>query len=255
MPQLPTLSATFVAAALAAPLLPAPAAAQRGYPSEREYTAERNATVDARGARRVEVEGQSGTLRVVGVSGISEARVRGTARASREAWLADIKLVARREGDVLVVRADIPDWDERRWGSDDWDEGGTRSLDLVVEVPRGIAARVDDGSGAAEVRGVGALELHDGSGELEIADVASLDVTDGSGELRITGVRGDVRVRDGSGAVVVRDVRGTVTVVSDGSGSIDVNDVEGDFVVERDGSGGIDYADVRGDVSVPRRRR
>ena len=250
MRHLPALPAALLAAALAAPLLPAAAAAQRSWDEEREYTAERTATVDARGARRVEVEARSGTLRVVGVAGLSQARIRGTARASRESWLADIKLDARREGDVVVVRADIPDWEERDWT----DGGGTRALDLVIEVPRGIAARVEDGSGEAELRGLGALELRDGSGAIEVADVGSLDVTDGSGELRISGVRGDVRVRDGSGAVIARDVTGTLTVLSDGSGSIEVDGVGGDFVVERDGSGGIDYADVRGAVSVPRRR-
>ena len=236
-----------------------------------DYTAPRNATVDARGARRVEIEGRSGILRVTGVDGLGEVRVRGTARASREAWLADIKLVARREGDVVIVQADIPDmeWrDSHGWGNN------TRALDLVIEVPKGIATRVEDGSGEAEIRGVGALDVRDGSGTLEIEDVASATVVDGSGELRVRTVRGDVRVTDGSGAITVEDVtgtvtidedgsgeievervRGAVTVGEDGSGSIGVRNVGGDFVVRRDASGGIDYADVRGRVDVPRRSR
>ena len=253
---------------LALVALPVRGAAAQDYD---DFTSPRNATVDARGARRVEIEGRSGTLRVVGVDGLGEVRVRGTARASREGWLADIKLVARREGDAVVVRADIPDRDTR----DSWDgEYHTRALDLEVEVPKGIAADVEDGSGELEIRDVGALEVHDGSGSLEIEDVASARIVDGSGEVRVRNVRGDVRVTDGSGTINVRDVggaltvdedgsgsieaervRGAVTIGRDGSGSIDVRDVGGDFVVRNDGSGGIDYADVRGRVDVPRRRR
>lgn len=218
------------------------------------YAAPRDAAVSARGARRVEIEAEAGSLRVVGVAGLAEVRVRGTARASRREWLDAIRLEARREGDAVVVRAVIPDDDEGGRGWRDGWRDGWRGLDLVVEVPRGIAARVEDGSGEVEIRDVGALELRDGSGEVEIVGVASATVEDGSGALRLRDVRGDVRVRDGSGAVVVERVGGTVTVEHDGSGGIDVRTVAGDFVVERDGSGGIDHAGVRGRVTLPPRR-
>ena len=236
-----------LAAAIAAAAAPRPLLAQRSYVGD-EYTAARTADVDARGARRLEVEGRSGTLRIEGVDGLSQVRVRGTARASRREWLDAIRLVARRDGDVVVVRADIPDWNTR----DDWSDGNnTRSLDLVLEVPRGMAADVVDGSGELEIRGVGALDLRDGSGEVEVEDVGSARIEDGSGEVRVRGVRGDLRVNDGSGDILASGVRGSVTVGSAGSGSVDVRDVGGDFTIEEGRGRGVTYRDVRGQVRIP----
>jgi hypothetical protein len=238
--------------AAAALILPSAARAQRSGDDTPEFSAPRKATVDARGARAVRIEGAAGVLRVVGVEGRDDVRVRGVARADRRDDLAGIRLEARREGDAVVVRADVAeeDGDDRgRW------RGGwsARALDLVVEVPRGIAARVEDGSGDLSVDGVGALDLRDGSGGVEITDVASARVEDGSGSIRVRGVRGDLRVRDGSGSIEAERVGGTFTVEHDGSGSIDARSIDGDFVVERDGSGGITHGGVVGRVSVPRR--
>ena len=240
------LSVVFpLAAALAGSAVPL--LAQRTYVGD-EYTATRTADVDARGARRLEVEGQSGTLRIQGVDGLSQVRVRGTARASRREWLDQIRLVARREGDAVVVRADIPEWN----GRDSWSDGnGVRSLDLVLEVPRGMAADVVDGSGELEIRGVGALDLRDGSGEIDVEDVGSARIEDGSGEVRVRGVRGDLRVDDGSGDILASGVRGSVTVGSSGSGGVDVRDVGGDFTIEEGRGRGVTYHDVRGQVRIP----
>jgi hypothetical protein len=229
-------------------LAPAAASAQN-YPGD-GYTAEREADVDARGARRVEVEGRAGFLRVRGVEGLTRVRVRGTARASRREVLERIRIEARREGDVVVVRADVPDRrDDDRWGDD------LRALDLTVEVPRGIAANVVDGSGELEVRGVGALDLKDGSGEIDVEDVGPTRIDDGSGEIRVRDVRGDLRVSDGSGSIEASRVRGSVTVERDGSGGIDVRGVDGDLTVDRARARAISYADVRGRVDVPRDER
>lgn len=218
---------------------------------ENEYTAPREADVDARGARRLRVEGRAGFLRVRGVDGLAQVRVRGTARASRRAALDEIRLVARREGDAVVVRADIPDRSGvARWG-DGWGDNDVRALDLTLEVPRGLAADVVDGSGALEVRGVGALDVTDGSGEITLEDVGPTRVEDGSGEIRVAYVRGDLRVTDGSGGIAVRGVRGSVVVERDGSGGIDVRDVDGDLTVERARARGLAYAGVRGRVTVP----
>lgn len=216
-----------------------------------EYTAPRPATVDARGARRLAVEGKAGVLRIRGVDGIGEVRVRGTARASRRELLEEIRLVARREGDVVVVRADIPDRDDRGWTDGDH----FRGLDLVLEVPRGIATDVVDGSGEIEIRGVGALDVKDGSGEIDVEDVASARIEDGSGEIRVRDVRGDLRLHDGSGSIDVAGVRGSVVVERDGSGGVDVRDVGGDFTIQEGRGRGVSYRDVRGAVRVPVDRR
>ncbi|MGH7719768.1 MAG: DUF4097 family beta strand repeat-containing protein, partial [Gemmatimonadaceae bacterium] len=227
-----------------------------------DETAPRSASVSAAGARRIQVEAHAGSLRIEGRSGLNEVRATGTARASRRDDLEDIKLIAERNGDVVVVRADIPDSD---WGNR-W-----RALDMVIEVPDNLPLEVDDGSGGVEISAVSGLDLNDGSGEVDIRDVRGpLVVEDGSGELRIDKVRGDVTIRDGSGEITIADVQGSVLVEEDGSGSIETRgvtgnvrvrddgsgsiraeDVGGDFVVDRDGSGGVRHRNVRGTVRVP----
>ncbi|HJQ12128.1 MAG TPA: hypothetical protein VJ840_13945 [Gemmatimonadaceae bacterium] len=230
------------------------------------YTAPRNAVVNAAGARLVEVEAGAGSLRVEGKQGLSQVQVTGTARASSQGILNEIRLIAERRGDRVFIKADIP---EHNGYYDNYDA----SLDLVVEVPQGMNADIADGSGDTKIYNVGELDAADGSGELLIDGAQSVRVTDGSGSLTIENVRGDVRVNDGSGEIDVRNVAGSFTVESDGSGGISATDVRGSVVVRNDGSGGIDvskvgkdfrvenkgsgnidYADVTGSVDIPDRR-
>jgi hypothetical protein len=234
------------------------------------YTAPRNAVVDAAGAKSVEVEAGAGTLRVEGKAGLRQVQVTGTARSSSQQFLARIKLIAERRGDVVFIKADIPDG-ERGYNYDDF----SAALDLVIEVPQGINADVSDGSGDTKISNIGSLDATDGSGSFSvIGATGSVRVTDGSGDLTIENVGGDVKVDDGSGDINVRnvtgsftvesdgsggiyatDVRGSVIVENDGSGSIEVNKVGKDFRVESKGSGSIDYADVSGKIDIPERHR
>ena len=233
-----------------------------------DYTAPRNAVVDAAGARSVEVEAAAGSLRIEGKAGLKQVQVTGTARASSQSFLSEIRLIAERRGDVVFIKADIPDGE---WGRDHDNYAG--ALDLVVQVPQGINAEVSDGSGDARVFNVGALEASDGSGDFSVDGAASVRITDGSGNLRIENVGGDVRVNDGSGEIDVRnvtgsftvetdgsgsitatDVRGSVIVENDGSGEIEVNKIGRDFRVENKGSGNIDYTSVSGQINIPDRR-
>jgi hypothetical protein len=181
-----------------------------------DYTAPRNAAVDATGARAVEVEAAAGILRVEGKPGLRQVQVTGTARSSSQQFLSQIKLIAERRGDVVFIKADIPD---RDWGSG-WRDDHWAGLDLVIQVPQGINAEVSDGSGDAKIFNVGSLEAS-----------------------------------DGSGGIHARDVKGSVVVESDGSGSIEVQQVGRDFRVESKGSGSIDYSAVSGAVNIPERHR
>jgi len=254
--------------AIAAPFLfgPVMAKAQSGG----DYSAPRNAAVDASGAKSVRVEAGAGILRIEGKPGLTRVQVTGTARASSKNVLNDIKLIAERRGDEIFIKSDMPENDGSWFNSDDWNA----ALDLVIEVPQGLDANVSDGSGDTEVRNVGALDASDGSGAFEIDGAKSVRITDGSGELVIKNVGGDVRVRDGSGDIEARNVSGSFTVESDGSGGIYATDIKGSVVVEHDGSGEINatrvgrdlivqskgsgevsYEGVTGRVDIPERRR
>src|SRR5882724_7731565 len=233
------------------------------------YTAPRNALVDAAGAKTVEVDAAAGILRVEGKPGLRQVQVTGTARASSQGLLNQIKLIAERRGDLVFIKADMPE--NGGWRDYNWSVG----LDLVILVPQGINTDISDGSGDTKIFNVGALEASDGSGDFSVDGAAgSVRIKDGSGNLSIENVGGDVTVDDGSGDINVRnvsgsftvesdgsggiyatDVRGSVVVQNDGSGEIEVNKVGKDFRVESKGSGSIDYADVSGRVDIPERHR
>lgn len=254
------------AAFAAAPFLMASAAHAQG-----AYTSPRNAVVDAAGARTVEVEAAAGILRVEGKAGLRQVQVTGTARASSQQFLNRIKLIAERRGDVVFIKADIPD---NEWNSG-FNGNHSAALDLVIQVPQGINADVSDGSGDAKILNVGSLEATDGSGDFSVdGATGSVSMTDGSGNLTIENVGGDVKVRDGSGDIEVRnvtgsftvesdgsggiyatDIRGSVVVQNDGSGGIEVNKIGRDFTVESKGSGSIDYTAVSGKIDIPERHR
>lgn len=238
--------------------------------AQNEYREPRNAEVDARGARSVRIEAEGGSLRVEGHQGISQVRVRGTARTTWRNRLDDIKLVAERRGDVVLIKADIPD-NDGGWRAFD---NGFMGLDLVIEVPLSLRLDVEDGSGEAHFLNTGPITLDDGSGEIEIrgarGDVViddgsgeivldgvegNVTIEDGSGEIRVRNVTGSVRLDDGSGGIDVSGVGGTVRVGNDGSGNIDVDRVGGDFVVDSDGGGSIRFDTVKGSVRIPERKR
>jgi hypothetical protein len=238
-----------------------------------DYTSPRNADVSASGARSIRIEAAAGILKVEGRPGISEVRIKGTARTNRRRLLDDIKLIAERRGSEVFIKADMPEirgfWDGMR---DDYDQV---MLDLVIEVPTTIPLDVKDGSGEAEFINTGELELSDGSGEIRVRGTrGDVRISDGSGNITIEDVKGSVRVNDGSGNIRGRDITGnfvvsddgsgdidvssiggTMRVDNDGSGNIDVDRVTGDFVVDHDGSGSIRYDTVKGKVDIPDRKR
>lgn len=245
---------------LAAGFVTTSPAAAVGYCAHR---AERQATLDAAGATRVEVVARAGSLRITGRPGVKALSATGTACASDAGQLAEVRISATRQGATLRIEALVP---EARGA------GASNTLDLAIDVPDSLPLQVDDTSGSLEVRGVAALELSDSSGEILVENVAgAVSVRDSSGEMHLDRVGGDVRVsessgeievtrvggsveveEDSSGDIRVADVKGSVLVRRDSSGGIDVREVGGDFRVDHDGSGGIQHAGVRGRVSLPK---
>ncbi len=216
-----------------------------------DVTAPRNATVDARGAKIIQVYAAAGGLRIEGRTGITQVKVRGTAHASSRDHLENIKLIAERRGDVVYIKADIPE------NNGFFSFGNYNSaLDLVIEVPQTIALDVEDGSGDSKFINVGPLKLLDGSGDIEINGVkGDVSVQDGSGEMTVESVDGTVRVVDGSGGITASNIAGDFIVEADGSGDIDVSHIAGNFTVQAKGSGSISSSDVKGKIDIPDRHR
>jgi len=210
------------------------------------HEAERAATLAVSTGDRLHVIARAGSLRVEGRPGVREVRVRARACASSAELLEQLTLETGRAGSEIRVEASQVDHEGFRLFGRSY-----AMLDMVLEVPEGMEARIEDGSGGAEVSGTGALRIDDGSGELILRGIrGAIDLHDGSGEVTIDGVEGNVTIVDGSGELDVRGVTGSVNV-RDGSGQIRVADVGGDFTVRADGSGGIEHRDVRGNISIP----
>jgi hypothetical protein len=237
---------TILVSVLAGAVVVSPGLAQ----SNCRYEADRSAMVRASSGDALRLIARAGSLTIRGVEGLDEVRVRGRACASSEELLEELVLETDHSGST--IRVEVPEIDE----GGGWFSGNRHAaLHLDIEVPKGMAATIEDGSGDARIEGLGALNLVDGSGDLDITDInGDLDIDDGSGRVRVSGIEGRIRVEDGSGEIDIRDVDGNVEI-DDGSGSIDVRNVTGDFIVRDDGSGGIDYANVTGRVDIPRRER
>jgi hypothetical protein len=236
------------------------------------FTAERSLTVSADGVSVLNIDAGSGALHVEGRPDLVEIRVTGSACASREEDLTELRLtVDEGPGGEITLSAHYPERRDRALGDN------TARIDLTVLIPRGMDVDLDDSSGDLEVSGTGDLRVDDSSGSirvygidgsvsiddssggLELWDVSGdVEIEDGSGGLEVRDIRGSLRLRDGSGGIAIADVEQDVLIESDGSGGIEVRGVGGDFVVALDRSGGIRHSDVRGRVEIPvdpRRRR
>lgn len=214
-----------------------------------------------------------------------DVAIAGRACASSQAALDELRVVQERKGDTLEVRLERSGGIARKLFGNRY-----ARLDVTATLPRGMAIRVDVGSGDAAVAGVASLRASVGSGDLEASDIdghvtvnvgsgdvqledigtlrvdaiGSGDVTAarvrgdasvgsiGSGDFDVYGAGGDVEVGSvGSGDAGLRNVAGSVRVGSVGSGDIEATGVRGDLVVRSIGSGNIDHRGVGGNVDLP----
>lgn len=225
---------------LAALLLPTLAAAD-----DCKFTAERSATIDAAGSKRIVIAAGAGELDIAGDSGGS-ARAKGRACASSAELLDSIQIETRREGDTVRVRAVMPEWQEGAFTINRY-----ATLDLSVLVPKGAVLSVDDSSGDLRLRDVQAAEVADSSGDLTVRNIAGdLSVTDSSGEISLQQVGGKLHLKDSSGDVEIDDVRGDIEVEVDSSGDLEIKRVAGGVHIESDSSGDIEISEVQRDVTI-----
>jgi DUF4097 and DUF4098 domain-containing protein YvlB len=230
------------------------------------YNAPRNAEINAAGLKLLAVQIGPDDLTIHGEPGLTNVVVRGTACASDQSWLPEIKLEAGRQGDTANVVAHDRDHaiNFSFFGS------SYAYLKLDVRVPQSLAIKLQEGSGDAKVGNVAALDASLGSGDLKVdgvagrfglrvgsgdvvaSDVGSLDLSSlGSGDASVDGIHGDARIGGaGSGDLSLNDVKGGVSLGSVASGDVKVAGVGGSFDAKSVGSGELIVSDVTGHVSV-----
>lgn len=251
------------------------------------YSAPRNVDLDAATLKSLVLNLGAADAHVHGVAGLSRIQVRGTACASNQQWLDDLRIDASRSGDKATVTVRTGDH-ENTFNL----TGMSRYayIRLSVSVPPQLAVAIASGSGDVVAESLASLDFQSGSGDLKADritgalalelgsadvrahDVGSVDlrrtgsgdvsvssvrgavrsVHSGSGDLRFQDVRGDVSVGSvGSGEVQVENIGGNVQVDSIGSGDLVVNGVIGNLQVGAVGSGDVSYHGVKGAVHVP----
>ncbi len=120
-------------------------------------------------------------------------------------------LVFRVEGDLTIIRVDLP----RK--NANWGDGS----DFEIHVPHSATVLVDGLSSDIDVRGVqGVLAIRSVSGDVDVEGMESrtriktvsgdVDVSDGTGTLGVTTTSGDVDINVGATTVVVDSITGDV---------------------------------------------
>jgi hypothetical protein len=214
------------------------------------HEARREGAAPAAGHERIRIEAGAGTLMVTGRKGLGEVKARGRACSSLEELVAATDIEVRRDGNVLIVAAVLPE--PREVSGSFWSSNSAyATLDLEIDVPADIPLDVEDSSGDLTLEDVAATTLADSSGDIRIRNVGGdLKVTDSSGSIDIAHVHGSLRLSDSSGAIDVEDVAGDVLIPVDSSGDLSVRRVQGSVTIETDTSGDIDLVEVRRDVRI-----
>lgn len=249
-----------------------------------KHSQPRNLSLDLGDAKAVVFELGPHELKLEASPG-AKAGIQGTACASQEKYLAQLKLTQQRVGDKLIVRAHRDGQSIGIFLSDTY-----ARLKLVATLPDDVPVQLKVGSGDAEVSGVpvlsadvgsgdvaarrvrGLAAASVGSGDIGFEDVGSLQVISiGSGDVDAKRVRGDVKVGSigsgdfeldgakgrveigsiGSGDAQVRNVDGDVEVGSIGSGNVGAHDIRGNLTLRSKGSGSIDHSGIGGQVDLP----
>jgi hypothetical protein len=212
-----------------------------------DYEEVRDMDLDASGISELSIVAGAGSMDVIGVEGADSITVKATIVVPDEDEEDALRIIEKRMtlslekvGDRAELNSEFKD------GLINF--GSSGYIVLEVNVPQGMAVRIDDGSGSIDVIDiVGDVTIDDGSGSIDVRNVANLKIDDGSGSIDVETASGDVSIVDGSGSITVKHVAGSVTV-DDASGSIKVSDVEHDLIIVDDGSGSVSHSNVRGTV-------
>ena len=212
------------------------------------YSAPRNLDLDAGALKSLLLNLGAADAHVHGVAGLSNVQVRGTACASNQQWLDDLRIDSSRSGDQATVTAHTGDH-ENSFNL----TGISRYayMKLSVSVPPQLAVAINSGSGDVLAESLQSLDFRSGSGDLtadRITGALALEL--GSGDVRAHDVGNVDLSRTGSGDVTVQDVRGAVRSGHSGSGDLHFRDVHGDVSVGSVGSGDLQLESIGGNVQV-----
>lgn len=223
--------------------------------SAKTYGELQELSLSSEGISAMKIECGAGFLKLRGVEGLNEIRVKADVVAGSKKGEklkkfieenVELSLEKHMNKAVLISRIERSSFPFFHFSFNK----ESKRIDLTVEVPRKMDVEIDDGSGAIELENIkGEVDIDDGSGSLNVTDVkGELEIHDTSGTIEISNIEGKTDIHDGSSSIVINNVKGELDI-RDGSGSIDVKDVTGDITIY-DGSGQIKVCKVKGDVKI-----
>jgi DUF4097 and DUF4098 domain-containing protein YvlB len=189
-------------------------------------------TVSREGANGLELRTGGGNVQVVGVEGdqlqIHAARkVRADREADARAFLEQMRIERRRDGDQWVVEATWPDARSHHVESP--------SVSFEVRLPRGMRLESRTGGGNVEVSGTGETRLNTGGGNVQLRTIGgALNVNTGGGNISLAECEGPVELHTGGGNIDIREARGSVHAQT-GGGNIQVEGRSGAVQVNTGG--------------------
>lgn len=187
---------------------------------------------------RVEIEQQSGNMRIVGWDQ-AEVRLRATT-------VDDSNVADRIRVDSGAHRLAIEVLSPGSWFAFGRSATG---VDLELMVPTGTRLGLETGSGDIWVENTfGPVSVEAGSGNLTLTGVGAVSGETGSGDVRLNRVDGVVRLETGSGNATLNEVRGAVDLEV-GSGDLVLRAIAGSVKAET-GSGNLLLAEVEGQIEL-----
>jgi putative adhesin len=189
-------------------------------------------TLERQGADGLRLRTRGGNIEVVGDGGDRlQIRAVKKARAADDtdarAFLDEMRIERRRDGDQWVVEANWPDLKPRHLQS--------ASVSFQVHVPRGMRLDTQTGGGNLDVRGAGDSRLRTGGGNVQLRDLSGgAEVHTGGGNVGVDGCAGTLALETGGGNVDIRGARRSVKAHT-GGGNIDVNGGDGPVEVQTGG--------------------
>ena len=155
-----------------------------------------------------------------------------------------------RDGSNVTLCVNWPDTDRCDARSYSYHSRGGRdrdvgSVDLVVELPRGVKVVAATGNGRINVRDAGAeVDASSGNGEVSVLGAGGrVSISSGNGELQVEGAHGDVDASTGNGDVTISTSTGPVSV-STGNGRINVD------MAALKSDGDMDFSTGNGSIDV-----
>ena len=127
-------------------------------------------------------------------------------------------------------------------------DGDLASIDLTVELPKGVRLAASTGNGDVNVRGAGAeVQASSGNGEVRVLGAGGrVRASSGNGEIEVSDAKGDVNASSGNGDIIVGTTMGPVSA-STGNGRITVR------MATLSAAGDMEFSTGNGsiDVSLP----